>query len=373
MKILLIWASADWSTYDVSQGYYDALTGMGHEVKMFKFVRRLEFWSQAFKAWMDEGPDESPAMILNPEGKAPDDISADQLRLIQIAKAASDQALVECAYFDPDLVLITSGMGFHPDAALMMRRFGYAVAVAFSECPYDDDHHAHFAQAVDYVFVNDRDSVEPLSKVARTWYMPTAYNDQLHKPTPGKAEDECDVLFIGTGFEERERILEAVNWDGINVRILGFWGFERDENSSLTRLVGDPIENHKTPALYSMAKICLNFYREGARYSLNPRAYELAANGVFQLAQDSSVEAHEIFGNSIAYFARDGSDLEAMIRYYLERPGQMREMAEESRRRVQGHSYADRARVLLDTVEAAESQLVTARTASKVGIGVPVR
>ena len=333
MRILLIWASADWSTADQSLGYQEALTAMGHQVKIFRLVRRLEFWAEALLHWSE----------MTKQSGA---------QLEQVCREASDWALIEAAYFRPDLVLITSGMGFHSNAAAMLRAHGYKVGVALSECPYDDAKHEDFIQAVDYAFANDLWSVERLAKVnPNTWYVPTAYSETRHFPQ--EPEGRADVLFVGTGFGERERMLRAVDWSGIDLQLFGFWGWENETIGELQPLIREPITNDEAARRYCGAKVCLNFYRDGAGYSLNPRAYELAACGAFQLAQDSVLEAHLLFGDSIAYFD-DAASLGAQVRYWLlpENAERRRNMAEEALRLVQGHSYRQRVESILRHVRA---------------------
>jgi len=162
---------------------------LGHEVKLFRLTRRMEFWSESLSHWA--GMTKQPLPGID-----------------QVVREASDWALIEAAYFRPDLVLIISGMGFHPNAAALLRQHGYRVAVVFTECPYDDDHHEAFAQVCDCVLVNDLSSVERLRAVnPRTWYLPTAYSEGRHYPQD--PEGECDAIFVGTGFSERQALIEG--------------------------------------------------------------------------------------------------------------------------------------------------------------------
>ena len=312
-------------------GLHDAFMALGHEVKLFRLTRRMEFWSESLSHWA--GMTKQPLPGID-----------------QVVREASDWALIEAAYFRPDLVLIISGMGFHPNAAALLRQHGYRVAVVFTECPYDDDHHEAFAQVCDCVLVNDLSSVERLRAVnPRTWYLPTAYSEGRHYPQD--PEGECDAIFVGTGFSERQALIEAVDWAGIEIQLYGFFGWQRELSSPLQAVTREPITNDEAARRYCGAKIGLNFYRSGAGYSLNPRAYELAACGTFQLAEDRAPEAHALFGDSIGYF--DGAaSLGRQVRYWLrpENDERRRNMAAESWRRVQGQSYTVRAETLIEHV-----------------------
>ncbi len=332
MRVLLVGASADWSTADVETGYHDAFKALGHEVKLFRLTRRLEFWSESLDHWSAMTGQKGP-------------------EIDQVIREASLHVLIEAALYRPDLVFIISGMGFHPDAVALLRQHGYRVGVAFTECPYDDAHHERFAPLVDYAFVNDLHSLERIRAVnPDTHYVGTAYSESVHRPQ--EPLGSADVLFVGTGFGERQSMLEAVDWSGVDLQLYGFYGWEKDLTAPLQPVTHEPITNDEAARRYCGAKGCLNFYRSGAGYSLNPRAYELAACGAFQLAQDSVPEAHEVFGDSIAYFT-DARSLEMQVRYWLrpENEGRRREIAQESMRRVQGHSYTERARSVLRHVE----------------------
>ena len=92
------------------------------------------------------------------------------------------------------------------------------------------------------------------------------------------------------------------------------------------------MDNARAGALYRKARIGLNLYRAtgGApAESLNPRAYELAADGVFTVAQPRA-EQTERLGGSVATFTTPG-ELEERIRTHL---------ADAWRRRAHGRGAA---------------------------------
>ena len=362
-RIMLIWSSADWSIYDVSNGYHNAIRHMGLPLKDFKLNNRIGFWSESLNHWAD--------VSGLPDDKRPD--------VRSILREACDWSLIEAARFRPDIVVITCAMGFHPDALLLLRSCGFRTALVLSESPYDDEQHEYLAPMADFVFTNELMSTARLAKFnPRTFYLPTAFDASVHhdgalytythnKENAPLEHPNCDVLFVGTGFGERERFLTSLPWSdmGIDFQLYGFWGWagtdidpqaslnqdlpsaQHTENHKLLPYIHEPITNDETAARYCGAKIVLNFYRSGSQYSLNPRAYEIAACGAFQLAQDSSDEAHALFGDSIAYFSTP-EELQEKIHYYLDHPEEREAMAKESQRRVHNHhSYSHRLRHML--------------------------
>lgn len=349
MKILLVTASADWSTKDCADGYEAAFTDLGHDLKVFRLSSRLKFWNVAFYAWAEEtGQD------LNQSGPL----------LARVIRETCDWVLLEAAYFQPDIIFIVCGMAFHPNALAMLRMHGYRTAIALTECPYNDTEQKVLAELCDFAFANDLYSAGTLKDAnPNTYYLPTAYNERTHYPQ--EPLGSADVLFVGTGFGERSRMLEAVDWTGIDLQLFGFFGNEGLIDTALPKITlpsNEPISNTEAIQRYCGAKICLNFYRKGAGFSLNPRAYELAAVGAFQLAQDSVPEAHSLFGDSIAYFD-DAESLGRRVHYWLapENDERRHNMAEEAMRLVQGQSYKERAEYALTIIERETPILIGAR------------
>ena len=340
MKILLVTAAAEHSIRDVADGYEAAFEDLGHELKVFRLANRLQFWNVALYAWAEA---------------TGQDVKEDGILLPQIVRETCDWTLLEAAYFRPDVVFVVCGMAFHPNALAMLRIHGYKTAIALTESPYNDAQQRVLAELTDWAFVNDLYSVGTLKDAnPHTYYLPTAYNEHTHV-YPQEPLGNADVVFVGTGFGERLRMLEAVDWTGIDLQLFGFFGGQGPVDDVLPTAplpAKEPIDNLEAIRRYAGSKVCLNFYRAGAGFSVNPRAYELAAVGAFQLAQDSVPEAHSLFGDSIAYFD-DAESLGRQVRYWLapENEERRRNMAEEARARVQGQSYRARAETALTIIE----------------------
>jgi spore maturation protein CgeB len=127
---------------------------------------------------------------------------------------------------------------------------------------------------------------------------------------------------------------------------------------------GGAITNDSTAALYRRGRIGLNLYRSSARYgrkvehvqgaeSLNPRAYELAACGIFQIS-DYRMEVAETFGDAVPTFAPGG--LEDLLRAYLNDSPARRYAARQARQRIMPHTFAARAAQVLADLETVEDR-----------------
>lgn len=256
---------------------------------------------------------------------------------------ASECMVVEALREQVDVVLVISGMGVHPDGLNLLNRAGFPVGLLFTESPYEDEQQARLARYAGHVFCNERSSARE-----RGWgYVAAAYDPELHRPAENVAAS-CDVLIVGTGWRERQALLEGVDWTGIRLRVLGFWqGI--DERSPL-RPFYEPggVDNEDLPALYASARVCVNQHRQGAgAESLNPRAYELAACGAYQVS-DRRAELEDVFGSTVETYG-SARELEDRIRWALSHDAVRRAMAREQRAKLLSgsHTFDQRAATLI--------------------------
>jgi hypothetical protein len=225
-------------------------------------------------------------------------------------------------------VIVVSAMLLHPDVVILMKRAGLKVFVLFTESPYDLDQEARIAAIVDGCWTNERTSVEALRRVTpRVGYLPSSWHPLRHRPdAPMEEVPAHDVVFVGTGFAERAAWFNAIDWTGMDLGLYGNW---RDVglNSQVSACVrAAEIENTRAAALYRRAAIGLNLYRRSMGWgihapqshtgeSLSPRAYELAACGVFHLS-DYRAEVPEVFGSLVPTF-RTPAEAERLLRQWL--------------------------------------------------------
>ena len=178
-----------------------------------------------------------------------------------------------------------------------------------------------------------------------------------------------DIVFVGTYFQERIEILSAVDWAGIDLGLYGECSPIPSRSKLRQYIAGGVTDNATTAALYRRAKIGLNLHRQSKGFgraaprithaeSLNPRAYELAASGCFQIS-DYRPEVEEKFRTSVPWFV-DGPDLERLIRAWLSAPTLRQDCADEACQLIQGETFAARARQLVADLERVNRPLVAA-------------
>jgi spore maturation protein CgeB len=369
MKVLLIDPAASTSTWDVYQGYRSALERAGHEVKTYNLNSRID----RAGAWLHWNWGRSRR-----EG-----VAVEKPTAADIVYWAGTWAIEMALRLRPDWVVVFSGMYFLKDTQKLLRQATYPwsrLAVMLTESPYDDQSQAQVVPLYDAVFTNERRSVEYLRQFnPNTQYLPHAYDPERHRPDlPLVGEwPSHDVVFVGTGYPERIALLSAIDWSGIDLGLYGTWNLV-GSRSKLRPFIHNTttISNADAVQLYRRAKIGLNLHRttvgfgrhnpkieSGAAESLNARAYELAACGVFTVS-DYRAELADVFRTNrvveidgrpynpaVVPSFGDGRTLENVIRYWLARPEERAAQGAGQQSAVAPHTYDARVQTLLGVLE----------------------
>ena len=345
MKVLLVHPGASWSIADLHRGLRAALERARVEVIDYAMDGRIahsgEFLTHAWKASQKKGK------IYEKPGP-PDFIYHASMGILE-------RALRHYV----DWVLIVSGMYVHLQTFGLLRRAGLRTAVVLTESPYADEHELAIASAADVVWTNERTSVGLFEQACHeVYYYQHAYDPAIHQPRDEHDPEVAshDVVFVGTGFEERCDLLNAVNWDGIDLGLYGSWDLLGSRSKLRKHLHNHVVPNEVTAKLYRQAKIGLNLHRtsigfgrrvehaEGAE-SMNPRCYELAATGTF-FATDARAEVNEVFGDAVPTF-RTARELEDSIRWWLARDDERRAVAASLPGLVASHTFDNRVENIL--------------------------
>ena len=324
MRILLAWAAAPFSVRDVTTGLRGALIRAGHDVRDYRLDNRLELMTRSFPDHLQQGH--------------------------EICRMATENVLAEATYHDADLVLVTSGLSFHEVGLWLLDKYCIPTAVVLTESPYQDAAQHAWVDAYPRLTVFTQ---ERTSAAKHGWrYLPAAYDPTVHLPVDPDPDEACDVLFVGTGWPERQTLFEGVDWTGIKLRLRGLFPGMTEESQLRSSYVEGCVANRYLPRVYAACKVALNPYRQDASAeSMNPRAYELAACGVFQVS-DARAEGVELFGSSVPTY-RTSEELEVLIRYYLDHPAERRAKAMAAKALVQGQTFDRR---VADVVEAVTSR-----------------
>lgn len=350
MRILLVHPGATWSTHDVWWGINAALERAGVEVVQYAMDARITFagsWlSQIYRDNKTEGKPH-PADIIYLAGHG-----------------VIERALRHMV----DWVLIIAGGYVHPDIVVLLRRAGLKVAAVLTESPYANEDEKLMAERCNVVWTNERTSVPFFEQYCdNVHYWQHAIDLERHVPESNGHEVAAhDVVFVGTGWIERQRFLHKLDWTGIDFGLYGGWELMGSRNHLRKHLCHEIVKNEATAELYRKAKIGLNLHRTSMGWgrevehiemaeSLNPRCYELAACGCFFIC-DGRAELSDVFGDLVPTFdtAQEAGDL---MRYYLAHEDERAEVAAQLPASVREHTFDHRVAEMLRILEGHDGSL----------------
>lgn len=336
MRVLLVHPGARWATADVESGLRYGLEQQGVEVIRYRLDTRLtraRSWLQAsWRAQQRQGQE------------TPRPTAAD------VGLQAGEGVVCEALRHQVDAVLVVCAALLHPDVLVLLKRAGLRVFVLFTETPYDIAQELKVAALVDGGWTHERTALPAFRAVnPQINYLPHAWHPDVHFAGSELSDVPAhDVVFVGSGFPERITWFNSIDWTGIDLGLYGTWkglGLKPDVEACVR---GEQIDNATAAALYRKAKIGLNLYRRTRGFnaeSLNPRAYELAACGCFQL-NEWRKEGADKFGSVYPCFVSVETAGQA-IRHCLGQDGMRRAVAARMKHVLRDDSWDQRARQVL--------------------------
>lgn len=360
LRMLVVHPGASWATAEIFWGLFHGLKYHDVDVVPFRLDQRFTA-SQSALQWLWRTKKRTEPNLERPN-------AAD------LSYHASIGALEMALRHHVDVVLVVSAMLFHPDVLIMMKQAGLRVVVLFTESPYDHDAEMKVAAIVDGGWTNERCVVSAFRKVNPHFgYLPHGWDPLVHR-TDTPIDDSVpahDVVFVGTGFRERYRWFNSIDWTGIDLGLYGAWD-TRLLNKQVRKSVRGLVENERAALLYRRAKIGINLYRTSQGWgpnapliahaeSVNPRAYELAACGTFFLS-DFRSESAEVFGELVPMF-RSPIEAAALLRLWLADEAGRHRIAAALPARVAEASWIHRTMTVLGDLQ----QLLSQRSQMAVG------
>ena len=275
-------------------------------------------------------------------------------------QVVSQCILAKVEAFSPDLVLCLAQAPMSRVALKRLRQNGVPTAMWFVEdfrlftywrafAPYYDI----FAVIQKEPFLSELAAIG----VSNSLYLPLAALPSLHRPmelSPAEQKEfGAEVSFMGAGYPNRREAFVRLAGPGFKI-----WGTEWEDEPRLAPFVqrgGGRIGSEDCVRIYNATAVNLNLHssvRADALVSggdfVNPRTFELAACGAFQLV-DRRALMPELFGEDELALFDSLEELKEKIAYYRERPEERKAMAAKARARVLAeHTYAVRMRRLLD-------------------------
>jgi len=272
----------------------------------------------------------------------------------------------------PDLVLVLNGMQAFPDNHLpqidAIRELGIRTAIWFVDDPYNTDYASQIAPHYDYVFSSERSSVQLYHSLgsAQAYHLPLAVSTGIYHPSPGEANYQSDVCFIGNAFPNRISFFDQVlpYLEHLKVTLVGsMWDRLSDYSQFADSIRLGSIPMEEVVRYYNGAKIVVNLHRSATdsaynkntrgiqAQSANLRTFEIAACGAFQLTDTcDDLPALYTKGTEIETFG-PAHEFLRKVDYYLLREGERLRIALHGlRRTLTDHLMPGRLNQLLATI-----------------------
>lgn len=201
-----------------------------------------------------------------------------------------------------------------------------------------------------------------LAKIGQThaFYLPLAMLPSFHRHMELGAEDKArygaKISFLGAGYPNRRKAFAP-----LASRDFKIWGTDWEGEEALVENIqedGRRISPEDAVKIYNATEVNLNLHSSisndnivGNGDFVNPRTFELAGMGAFQLVDRRSL-LPELFGeDDLAVFENQG-DMYAKIDYYLEHPEERAAYAKRAQKRaLLEHTYEKRMITLLDYMQ----------------------
>ena len=283
----------------------------------------------------------------------------------------------------PDLVLALAQAPLNLAVLEHLRKKKFLTAMWFVENYRHLTYWQQLAGGYDYWFVIQQASCfEALRRAGarQVNYLPMAADPDLHRSlrltADERAEYGADVSFVGAGYANRRTVLPgwlSKNWS------FKLWGNEwegADALASVLQRGGARIDTETCIKVFNATAVNLNLHScagdglDPDADFVNPRTFELAACGAFQLVDERSL-FHDLFAPKEMVRFTAVAQVPALIRTWLADSSGRREIAAAGRRRVLAqHTYTHRMRELLAVIGMREPDRIGAMVRGDRSAGV---
>lgn len=269
-------------------------------------------------------------------------------------QVVSQAVLAKVESFEPDLVLALAQAPLSRAVLRKLRKDGVVTAMWFVEDFRLFTYWQSFAPYYDFFAVIQKEPfLTQLAGIGQpnALYLPLAADPEFHRPlelsTVERRRWGSDVSFMGAGYPNRRLAFRQLLRHDFKI-----WGSDWDGDPVLAahvQLGGARIDPADCVRIFNATKVNLNLHSSidtGKLVSqgdfINPRTFELAACGAFQLTDGRALLPEAFAADEIATFG--GMDeLLALIDYYLARPEEREVVAARARQRVlREHTYEQR-------------------------------
>jgi len=278
----------------------------------------------------------------------------------RFADVLSMGTLTQLSEDPPDLVLAMAQAPMSLGALEHLRRKKFMTAMWFVENYRHLTYWQQLAPGYDYWFtIQQKDCHGALRRAGapHVSYLPMAADPSVHHPLTLAANEQLefgsDLSFVGAGYANRRTLLPCWISKDWTFKV---WGNEWEGADAVVPVLqrnGARIDTDTCLKVFNATAINLNLHSntgEGldpAADFVNPRTFELAAAGAFQLVDQRALLPECFTEDEIVSF--EGTDeVPSLIRTWLRDPVGRRTIADAARRRVlRQHTYEHRMKDLL--------------------------
>jgi spore maturation protein CgeB len=263
----------------------------------------------------------------------------------------------------PDLVLALAQAPLNLAVLEHLRKKKFLTAMWFVENYRHLTYWQQLAGGYDYWFVIQQTGCrEALERAGarQVNYLPMAADPAVHRPLvlseAEQAEYGADVSFVGAGYANRRNLLPRWLSNDWTFKV---WGNEWEGSEPLSSVLqrnGSRIDTDTCIKVFNATAINLNLHScssdglDPHADFVNPRTFELAACGAFQLVDERSL-LPDLFTDGEMIRFRRAEEVPPLISTWLKDPAGRREIAAAARRRVLAHhTYEHRMRELLTMI-----------------------
>jgi spore maturation protein CgeB len=255
-----------------------------------------------------------------------------------------------------------------------LRKRGVITALWFVEDYERFTYWKSTAQYFDFVFTIQRGACIDLIQKAgagEVHYLPTGCDPMVHMPLQLSPEERArwgaPYSFVGAGYHNRQQVFAS--FAELPFKI---WGTEWPTCRPFDKLVqeeGRRLSPEEYIKIFNATDININLHSSTERDGIepygdfvNPRTFELAATGAFQLVDSRSL-LPEVFtpGKEIVTFDTV-AELREKMEYYRAHPAERRAIADAGRERaLREHTYGHRLRDMLSIIYSSKYEKLRAR------------
>lgn len=312
-------------------------------------------------------------------------VTSDRLQYLENSylQVLSQAILAKTETFEPDLVLAMAQAPLSIQALKRLKRDGVATAMWFVEDYRLFTYWQAFAPHYDFFAVIQKgDFLTQLQQVGmeNTLYLPLAAQPDVHKRLELSSAERrkfgSAVSFMGAGYPNRRMAFrELVRFD------FKLWGTDWDGDAILApyvQMAGARVSSEDCVRIFNATTVNINLHSSMQAKELvsggdfvNPRTFEVAACGAFQLVDRRGLMAELFEEGELAIFD-SMEELAPRIEHYLATPEERIAIAKRGQARVLAdHTYAARMRTLLDFVASRRPGWPKQRAASSALEGLP--